>query len=79
MEEEAKDEVDEAVADGDKTADKVNEQVEKEDGDFDPDAPEEEAEPALAADAEAGDDGKCCCNIVITFCHTMLPVHPPAL
>ncbi len=56
VEDEAKGDVKEAVAEGDKAADKIQAQVDKEDGDFDPDNAEDEAE-AVPAD-EADDAGK---------------------
>ena len=56
VEVEAKGDVKEAVAQGDKAADKIQAQVNKEDGDYDPDAAEDEVE-AVPAD-EADDAGK---------------------
>ena len=56
VEDEAKGDVKEAVAEGDKAADKIQAKVDKEDGDFDPDNAEDEIE-AVPAD-EADDAGK---------------------
>ncbi len=56
VEDEAKGDVKEAVAEGDKAAEKIQAQVDKEDGDFDPDNAEDEVE-AIPAD-EADDAGK---------------------
>ena len=57
METDAKDEVSEAIADGDKEADKVQVQVNKEDGDFDPDNAAEDEVEAVPED-EADDAGE---------------------
>ena len=53
VENEAKGDVKEAVAEGDKAAAKIQAQVDKEDGDFDPDNAEDEVE---AVPADEGDD-----------------------
>lgn len=53
VEDEAKADVREAMADGDKEADKVQAQVNKEDADFDPEnAAEDEVEPIPADEAD---------------------------
>ena len=57
MEDEAKDDVKEAVADGDKEAEKIEAEVNKEDADFDPENPEEDVEPVPADKAD--DAGEC--------------------
>ncbi len=57
VEEEAKGDVKEAVAEGDKAADKIQAQVNKEDEDFDPDNAAEDEVEAVPAD-EADDAGK---------------------
>ena len=56
METEAQGEVEEAIAEGDKAADKVQADVDKEDGDFDPDNAAEDEVEAVPAD-EADDAG----------------------
>lgn len=53
VEDEAKDDVREAMTDGDKEADKIQAQVNKEDADFDPEnAAEDEVEPIPADEAD---------------------------
>lgn len=67
VEGDAKDDVEEAVADGDKAADKIQAQVDKEDGDFDPDNAAEDEVEAVPED-EADDAGK----LVAVHCHCCL-------
>ena len=57
VESDAKDDVNEAIAEGDKAADKIQAQVDKEDGDFDPDNAAEDEVEAVPED-EADDAGK---------------------
>lgn len=56
VETEAQGEVEEAIAEGDKAADKIQADVDKEDGDFDPDNAAEDEVEAVPAD-EADDAG----------------------
>ena len=68
VEVEAKADVKEAVAQGDKAADKIQAQVNKEDGDYDPDAAEDEVEDVPAD--EADDAGK----LHQASSHAVLPI-----
>ena len=59
VESDAKEDVNEAIDEGDKAADKINAQVDKEDGDFDPDNAAEDEVEAVPED-EADDAGGQC-------------------
>lgn len=58
----AQGDVEEALADGDKEAEKAEAQVNKEDGDFDPDNPAEDEVEPVPAD-EADDAGMHVCEV----------------